>query len=132
MEKVLFEDLEVNFILLDYSPSHSQLVIRSKRNKQRDYNIDLIFKSVSNLIMPKEFNGIRVSLVQDEKIVSELIEKYGFSAQHEKKIYLLQDKSNDFKYYINSLVMFVYNNKLDILETSLGRYDFEDFNERVV
>jgi hypothetical protein len=68
MSSHLFQNFSEKFFLLDYSPSHKQLTIRSKRNKERFYNINLLFKGVSLIHLPAEQDGLAVSVCTDEVI----------------------------------------------------------------
>lgn len=48
---ILYKDLDNRYQLLDYNISHSRLLLRSMKTKDRDYNIDILFKSVDKLIL---------------------------------------------------------------------------------
>lgn len=128
---VIYSDLTIEFMLLDYSPSHSQLIIRSKKNKNRDYNIDILFKGVSNLLLPSSMKGIEISPSKSNKDTKFLIRDYGFKNTKDHRIFSLKNAEGKV-YYINALCLGVYHNKLDILETSMGRYDMDNLGENIL
>lgn len=127
----IYSDSSNEFMLLDYSRSHSQLLIRSKRNKTREYNIDIIFKGVLVLFIPERSNGIDISLFKLNNENSFLTNDYGFKQNKDYKIFVLENSEGQ-KYYINAGCFGIYHNKLDILETSIGRYDMENFGENIL
>jgi len=121
----IFSDLANEYQLLDYTPSHSQLLIRSMRNLNRDYNIDIIVKSVFAILMPTEISGIEISIAETND-TKYLIDNFGFSDQfgyYGYEIFSIKDSKGNI-YYLNAGSFGVYHTKLDILETSIGRYDY--------
>ena len=126
----IFSNLDNKFRLLDYSISHGQMVIRSMQNKTRDYNIDIYFRGVSFLIIPEVFEGLGISLCELISEKTPLIEKYGLIDDSNYKIFSLNSSTKN-NYYVNAMGLSVYHNKCDILETSIGRYDWGDLDERV-
>ncbi|QEM02226.1 hypothetical protein DIU31_001330 [Mucilaginibacter rubeus] len=126
----IFSDFANEFKLLDYLPTHSQLLMRSMRSRQREYNIDIIFKGVRTLIIDSVFEGLEISL-SDENQNIKLIEDHGFVVNHNYKVFLLENGSGQ-KHFINAMAFGIFHNKLDILETSLGRYDWGELNDEMV
>jgi hypothetical protein len=128
--ETLFTDLNSEYRLLDYNISHRQLLIRSLRNRERPYNIDIIFKGVKYLIVSDSFNGIEITNTLN---LSET--QFHFISKHIRN----EDLYNNFilktmdgkKYFINAITFNVFKNKLDILESSIGRYDEGNLNEVV-
>lgn len=123
----IFSDLKNNFRLLDYSPSHSQLLIRSMRNKQREYNIDIIFKGVTVLLIPSTMHGLEITRFEGDY----MLEEFEFENTADASIFVLKDAKGK-NYFINAICFGVYHSKVDILETSIGRYDFEDLGENIL
>lgn len=113
--------------MLDYLVTHNQLLIRSMKSRQREYNIDIIFKGVRALIIDSVFEGLEISL-SDESQNIKLIEDHGFVVDHDYKVFLLKNGSGQMQ-FINAMAFGIFHNKLDILETSLMRYDWDDLNE---
>ena len=62
MEKLLYSDTGGNYFLLDYSPSHSEMVIR--RVKVTEYNIDLFFKNVQRINLSPKLTGINIFKIE--------------------------------------------------------------------
>jgi hypothetical protein len=126
----IFSDLTSEFQILDYSPTHNQILIRSMKSKSRYYNIDIIIKGVTLILVPSIFNGIEISIegINDRKY---LIEDYGFKITKDYRIFSLKDSVGKV-YFLNALCFGVYHNKLDILETSIGRYDYENYGENIL
>lgn len=126
----IFSDLDNEFRFLDYLPSHNQLLIRSLNNQDRDYNIDIIFKGVSSLLILTYLNGIEIDLFELNQNKF-LIEDYKFKEDKNYRIFSIKD--NDGKtYFINAMCFGVFHNQLDILETSIGRYDWGDLGEKIL
>ena len=127
----IYSHLSNEFRLLDYSPSHSQLLIRSMRTKNREYNIDIVFKGVLAMLVTDRINGIEISLSVPNTDNTFLTRDFGFKQNKEDKIFLLKTIEGQI-FYINADSFGVYHNKLDILETSIGRYDIENLGENVL
>lgn len=127
---IIFSDLINKFQLIDYSTTHSQLLLRSMRNKARDFNIDIHIKGVFSLLMPTVFQGIEIAIFEigDEK--KYLIEEYGFDLAYHR-IFSLKNSEGKV-YFVNAMSFGIYHNKLDILETSIGRYDFGSLDENIL
>ena len=127
----IFSDLNNEFQILDYSPTHNQLLIRSMRNKSRGYNIDIIFKGVLSLLIPSIIKGLEISKFEIDESKMYLIDEYGFKNTKDYQIFSLKNSLGKIC-FINAMCFGVYHNKLDIIETSLGRYDMENFGENVL
>ncbi|WP_207625750.1 hypothetical protein, partial [Niastella populi] len=65
-----------------------------------------------------------------DEVVRGLIEEYGFKITKDYRIYSLINTEGK-RYFINGMSFGVFHNKLDILETSLGRYDYGDLGEMI-
>jgi hypothetical protein len=127
---MIFSEPSSEFKMLDYLVTHNQLLIRSMKSRQREYNIDIIFKGVRALIIDSVFEGLEISL-SDESQNMKLIEDQGFVVDHNYKVFLLKNGSGPIN-FINAMAFGIFHNKLDILETSLGRYDWDNLNEMVL
>jgi hypothetical protein len=116
-----FSDLNNKYALLDYVPTHSQLLIRSMRNRKRDYNIDIIFKPISALNIPQFFEGMELTVLSSQEGKRLIGEKYQFEIKKDYSVFLLQDgKKNN--YFVIAMAVGVFHNKMDILETSIGPF----------
>ncbi|WP_293308484.1 hypothetical protein [Pedobacter sp. UBA5917] len=127
----IFSDLSSNFQLIDYSPTHGQLLIRCLKNKQRDYNIDIIFKGVLHILIPVVFNGIEIAAAEINEDNGYLVANYGFKISGDYRIFSITDTKSKI-YYLNAMCFGVYHNKLDSLETSIGRYDMDSLGENIL
>jgi len=125
---VIYCNKKEKFYYVDFSATHSQLLLRSFKTGDRDYNVDIIIKGVSRSILPTEINGIEISVLDDDKTIEFLQEKFSFNTEHGYLIFLIKDNIGK-EYFINGLSFGIFHNQLDILETSIGRYDFENFGE---
>lgn len=110
MVESLFEK-NGSFFLLDYSPSHSELVIRQIEKNEKK-NIDIFFKGVTYINLKPKFEGLRI----EENKEGFFKEKYGYDNQIQFTI--IDDSKN--QYVIVAYYFCVSNNKLNILETSIG------------
>lgn len=127
----IYSDLESEFQMIDYSPTHSQLLIRSMKNKNRDYNIDIIMKGVIYTLISTTYKGIEISIAELNDIRSNLLEDFGFKVTRDYRVFSLKD-SDGKTFFLNAMCFGVYHNKLEILETSIGRYDVENFGEDIL
>lgn len=124
----IYVDLNNVFQIVDFSATHSQLLLRCFKTRNRNYNIDIIIKGVGNLIIPATINGMEISVLDDEETISFLQNKFSFNREYDNRIFLIKDSQGK-EYFINALCFGIYHNELDILETSIGRYDMENFGE---
>lgn len=129
----IFSDLKNEFKLLDYSATHSQLLIRSLNNKLKGkiYNIDILFKNVQAVLFPRLFNGIEISIAEVSEDIKCMLEVHGFRIMEYYRLFSLKDAGGK-TFYVNAGAFGVFQNKLDILETSLGRYDWGDRGEEIL
>ncbi|WP_420386230.1 hypothetical protein [Roseivirga sp.] len=131
MREHIYSQLGERFFVLDYNASHRQLLIRSKKHKGRDHNIDIIFKGVVNLLMSTEFDGFEISTPTDSDVRNVLGSQYLFKQDKNYLIFKIDDKDG-YSRYLNAMCFGVYHNELDILESSIGRYDIEDLGENIL
>jgi hypothetical protein len=113
---ILFSDSDNKYKLLDYLISHSFLLIRSLKNKTRDYNIDLIFKPVEFIHIPTSFQGIIVSVEENEQ----------------KRIFHIKSANKEGSYYIEAYNFSVYHNDREILESPISSHLDLDFGTKVL
>ena len=118
MSTILFSDKTNEFFLLDYTPSHSQLVFRSKRTKDRIYNIDILFKPVNHIIVPTRLKGISISILEEPNKIDILAEQ-GLLIDNDKTIFSLNDNLGR-EFYVNAMAFGIYHSNLDILESIFG------------
>jgi len=126
----LYADFRNEYKFLDFSLSHSQLLLRSMRNNDRDYNIDILFKGVSIILLPTILRGIKISLFEISNTGGS-IKKYGFETGDERKIFNIENVERKV-YYINAYALGIFHNELEILETSIGRYDYNQPGEKIL
>jgi hypothetical protein len=126
----IYSNLTDTFKVLDYLLTHKQLLIRSLKTGQRDYNIDIVFKPVDGMLMKTTIEGIEIDHV-DAAIEEPAVKAIGFSLKQQQKVFVITDKMGN-KQYINAMAVGVYHNKLDTLESSLGRYDYGELGENIL
>lgn len=126
----IYSNLTSEFQILDYSPTHNQMLIRSMKSKNRDYNIDIIIKGVLSILIPSTLKGIEISIaeINDRKY---LIEDYGFKITIDDRIFSIKDSEGK-TFFLNAMCFGVFHNKLDILETSISRYDMGNLGENIL
>jgi len=127
MNRILYSDLEGTYSLLDYSRSHSQLLFRKRTNCS---NTDILFKSVRAIVLPTLLTGIEISRIENEKEIVNIIERYHFNIEFGYRIYLLKTKQLQ-EFYLNAGVFGVFQNELDILETSIGDFTWSKSNSLI-
>ena len=118
MNRILYSDMNGKYTLLHYNRSHSELLLRKRVNA---VNMDILFKSVQSIFLAFELHGIEISIVEDERDLLILKEKYSFSTDYGYRVYSLRTSDNK-HFYLNGGVFGVFNNELDILESSIGDF----------
>jgi len=124
MEELLYSDTDGKHFLLDYSPSHSELVIR-KIDKTTNHNIDLFFKAVYNIQMTVKLEGVKVFKVPRQDDLFAFPNPAG-----RIELYKITDNSG-FVGFIDASVFVVFHNELDLLQTSLGDFTWSQDNKEV-
>lgn len=125
---MIYSNRNDKFQVIDYSPTHNQLLIRSLKSKSRKYNIDIIFKGVGCMVMPTLLSGLDISLVTEEKTLHELETKYLFNTDYDNRIFSIKSADQQ-EYFLNALCFGIYHNSLEILSSSIGRYDMGNLGE---
>jgi len=126
----IYSDLENKYQLLDYNITHSQLLIRSVKNKNRAYNIDILFKPASLMLIPAVFYGIEITLCDSDEVIGYLVEKYGFKVGKDYKVFSIKSM-NDNVFYINAMAVYVFHNELGQSESSMNGLE-SCFGEKIV
>lgn len=106
---VLYSALSHDFMMLDYARTHSQLLLRSQKNKERDYNIDILFKPVENILIPTSIHGLEISLENGER-ESVMQSAYGFKQDNSYRIFRITDSAGMI-FFINAAIFCVFHNK---------------------
>jgi len=127
---MLFKDLDSKWKLVDYSMSHSQLLIRSSSKKSRPWNIDIIFKGVTKILLPKVFEGIEIFKVENLQDYTILQDYHFISDENYECLKIVT--ANEVYYFINCMAMGVYKNDLKSNFSSLGRYDTSELNHELI
>jgi len=120
----IYKDLDGRYMLLDYSPSHSELLLRKRIQSS---NIDILFKSVRKIFLPTLLMGIEISILTGEKESMSIIDQFGFTSTGGYNVFEIKTVNNEY-HYINAGVFGVFANELDILETSLGDFAWSSNN----
>jgi hypothetical protein len=110
MEELLYSDTEDKYFLLDYSPSHSEMVIR-KIGKGAKHHVHLFFKTVCNIRLAVNLNVIKVFKVP-------LKDRFFGYPNHADRIELYKiTDSSGYVGYIDASVFVVFHNSLGVLQT---------------
>lgn len=123
-EEWLYED-KGDYFLLDYSPGHSEMVIRriNKSDSENVFNIDLFFKGVHNIQLPTRMEDISIRKVARKNVAFE-------NPYNREAVYMIKDKNGNTG-FIDASVFIVFHNKLDILTSSLGDFTWSDGNKEI-
>ncbi|MEM6318623.1 MAG: hypothetical protein AAF960_13210 [Bacteroidota bacterium] len=95
-----------NFLLFDYNMSHSQLVLRSFKDKENDFNLDIIFFGVSQIQTIVDFASVIISWE---------------NKNHEEDIEFLIQSDQAAEMKITGAYFNVIKNSFDYTETSVFR-----------
>ena len=123
MEELIYSDTEGKYFLLDYSPSHSEMVIR--RVKGKEYNIDLFFKGVQRINLNVKLTGINIFKVDRPNFLPAI-------NSYDKKHVLKITDNNGVTSYIEAGLFVVFHNNLELLETCLGDFTWTSENKEVM
>ena len=109
------------FILHDVVASHGQLLLRSQKNMEYPFNIDVIFYGTTFVQLFSRLYSLRLSKV--DKAVKdsnyETVKKYlEYDNSH-----LFQIESNNEMYYIAASFVVIYENQMTFSESSLNADD---------
>lgn len=127
MEELLYSDTEGKYFLLDYSPNHSEMVIRriNKSDPDNIFNIDLFFKAVYNIQLGTKLTGIKIY-----KVIRNSGNILSSNPADRKEIYKIVDGEGNFG-FVDASVFAVFHNNLDILTTSLGDFTWSKENREI-
>ena len=127
MDELLYTDLEGKYFLLDYSPSHSEMIIRriNKADPDNVFNIDLFFKAVYNIQLGTKLTGIKVYKVDRNDATTSVP-----NVVDRKEIYKIIDAEGNVG-FVDASVFVVFHNNLDILTTSLGDFTWTKENKEI-
>jgi hypothetical protein len=89
-----------------------------------------VFKSVQTIIFPTSIFGIEIFVEDDMKIIESLVRKFSFKINIGYRIFGIRNKEGQI-FYLNGSVFGVFNNKLDILESSLGDFMWSSKNSLI-
>lgn len=123
MEELIYSDSEGKYFLLDYSPSHSEMVIR--RVKGKEYNIDLFFKNVKKINLNVKLTGINIFKVDRPDFLPAI---NSYDNKHVLKII----DNNKVTSYIEAGLFIVFHNNLELLETCLGDFTWTSENRKIM
>lgn len=129
MTTIMYSDFEGIYKLIDYNPSHSQLLLR-KRERKEHFNIDIVFKSIQYISIPIEMNGIEISIINVKSEIDLIKEKFSFTTDFGYKIYSIRTSKEEL-FFLNASVFGVFKNDLDILESSLGDFTWSEGNKLI-
>jgi hypothetical protein len=107
---------ERTFQLWEYRASHGQLLIRSPKSATQATNLDLIYRGVEFVYIPKVFKGIELSEATHEELdrtKSIVGPRYEFP----QTFILVSEKK---RYWIAAFFFDAKENDLDIFESGLG------------
>ena len=128
---IFYSDFESDYQLHDYLPKDGQLLLRSVRNPERDYNIDIQFRGMNALMLPNEIEGLELSLFAPNDDDDSWMLNFGFVLGGVLRVFALNDSAGNV-FFINAESFNVYHCPLDSETSSLGRYEKGAFEaERV-
>jgi hypothetical protein len=123
MDELIYSDTEGKYFLLDYSPSHSEMVIR--RVKGKEDNIDLFFKNVQRIDINIKLTGINIFKVKRPNF---LPATNSYDYRHVLKII----DNTGLTFYIEAGLFVVFHNNLELLETCLGDFTWTKENREIM
>ncbi len=128
---IFFSDFESDYQIHDYLPKDGQLLLRSVRNPERDFNIDIQFIGMNALMLPKQVIGLELSLFSPNDSDDSWMENFGFVMNGDLRVFALNDSAGNV-FFVNAESFNVYHCPLDSETTSLGRYEKNAFETEKV
>jgi hypothetical protein len=103
-----------HFQVWDYHVSHSRMLIRSSISPENSTNQDIIFYSVDFLDIPTIFRGLTLATVGWDEALGAGIpaDEFGHST-----VFRLETDGK--RFYIVALACYIYENELDLFDSSL-------------
>lgn len=62
MDQLLYSDSKCRYYLFDFYHDHCQLLFRSHKSEERNYNIDILFLGASTIHISRYYNGLKIYL----------------------------------------------------------------------
>lgn len=112
-------DFKRTFRVWDLRVSHDQLLLRSPKNESHPSNIDIIFVGVEYIGIPTMFRGLRIDAPTDDDCKA-AEHALGASIAAPNRVYVLEN--NGHRHIIVAAGMKMYENELDIFESSLESF----------
>lgn len=106
------------FQVWDYVISHGQLLIRSPRSSEQDFNLDILFVGVSYLEIPVYLGEFQFDEANFRDL-EHLKQRYPFEFYASTKVFVLATQK--FRYYIVAAHCTLKRNELEMLESPLQR-----------
>lgn len=106
------------FKLWDYRVSHNQLLLRSPKTEAMPTNIDVAFVGVEYLDLPTELTSLALVPAEDSDL-DRIKEAFGKVAL-ESEVFVIQTSTH--RHIVVAAAMQVFENDLDIFESSLERF----------
>ena len=105
------------FTTFDVLVSHGQLLLRSQKNDNYTFNIDIIFFDTTYIQLFSRLNGLTIKMINEKSVIDyKSVNKYlSYDNNH-----LFEIVSDNEKYYIAASFVRVFQNELDFNETSLN------------
>lgn len=127
MDELLYTDLEGQYFLLDYSPSHSEMILRriNKTDPDNVFNVDLFFKAVYHIQLSTKLKGITIYKIARQNEATLLP-----NIADRQEVYKIVDSEGNVG-FIDASVFVVFHNNLDILTTSLGDFTWTKENKEI-
>ncbi len=109
---------ERRFRLWDYRVSHDQLLIRSSKNGTNSKNVDVSFVGVEYVEMPTHMQELTISAPtpEDHRRAMDIL------AKPVPAEYVFVVVNNKRRYVLVAAAMFVQENELEFMESSLERF----------
>jgi hypothetical protein len=127
MSEILYHNTN-SFFLLDYNPSHSELIFRSMIKGKEIYNIDIFFKGVCYIAIPTRLSDF--SIIENKK--EQYFKENDIRIDTDKDIRLFCfNTSYQKKFFIACYYFCVFENNLNTLETPLGDFLWSEQNRQI-
>jgi hypothetical protein len=113
---------ERRFQIWDYTVGHGQILLRSPSSPEQPRNVDLIFLGVEYLGIPSTLFGLGLDQAPSE--VSTEVKRGLRCGWEESSVYTLVSEGR--RYHVVAAAFRVYENDLDLFESSLEYFSAKD------
>lgn len=122
MNTLFYSDFDGIYKVVDFNPSHNELLFRCRKTGANECNIDILFKGVYALNMTCIYRGIHISLI-------DRVDAYTVNNLANRNFIFRVNDNSGLTTYIDAAAAGVFKNQLDYNLSSLGDFTWSEDNQ---